>query len=78
MDFRRYESDYWNINYPSDWEAELFKGGVSFLDDENGVGALQISGYIKNENITLKDINELIEDEVPANSILKKITSRKI
>jgi hypothetical protein len=72
MNFRTYQTNYWRINYPASWDVEQFENGISFFDDKEGVGSLQISGYLKDEKVTSKDIDELFEDETPGNSELKK------
>ncbi len=70
MDSQPYQSKNWKIEYPVNWNIEHFKNGVTFFDDEDEVGALQISGYLKDKKVTLKDIDELLEDETPENTEL--------
>lgn len=66
-EFLEYSSTYWKIKYPADWPVEKHDDTISFVAD-NGVGALQISAYLKDGKVTDDDLKELIEDEIPPDS----------
>lgn len=69
--YSEYKSTYWTINYPSHWIVRKHKEGFSFYS-ENGVGALQISAYSKDDEVTERDLIEFAKEEVPEGEDLSK------
>jgi hypothetical protein len=71
--FSQYQSRLWTIEYPQDWIVEEHSECFSFYA-ENGVGALQISNYSKDETVTVEDLKEFTENEVPEDDEIKNVT----
>jgi hypothetical protein len=71
-DFSEYKSTFWTVKYPSDWIVDVHQEAVSFYE-KYGVGALQISAYSKNTEITIEDLYELISDEIPQSANLNDV-----
>jgi len=63
-EFSQHQSKYWAVNYPSNWIVENNIESVSFYA-EDGVGALQISAYSKDKEVTKEDLAEFACEEVP-------------
>ena len=69
---QNYRSEWWQIQMPADWFGEREKGCVSFVG-ENGVGALQISAYRKDEKLTDDDLEEFAENHIAAGAKLAQV-----
>ena len=50
-----------SISYPKNWEIEEDNGLISIFDPMNGVGAIQISSYLKDEKSEINKKEELRE-----------------
>lgn len=70
-EFSQYQSTYWAVNYPFDWIVEKHSECTSFYA-QDGVGALQVSAYLKDKEVTQKDLMEFIRGEVPKDENLRK------
>lgn len=70
----RFGSERWSILLPKGWRG-TWEGDVAGIYHPNGVGALQISGYQKLEEVTDEDLLMLIQ-EVPKEQATAFSTAR--
>jgi len=70
--FLEYKSTNWTVKLPNDWIVEEHKECLSFYG-EHGIGALQISAYSKDEIVTLEDLKEFAQDEVPKEENIESV-----
>jgi len=63
-----FESSWWSLQLPADWEWEEGEDCVSFFSDDS-VGALQVSAYQKEgADVDDADLLEFIPEEIPVAS----------
>ncbi|HEX8833033.1 MAG TPA: hypothetical protein VF719_02470, partial [Abditibacteriaceae bacterium] len=60
-----FQSAWWEIDLPTDWLEEQDESCSTFFA-EDGVGALQVSAYRKDEDVTDLDLEEFAEEHIPA------------
>ena len=66
-DITEFRSSFWKIDYPSKYVVKK-QGGVVSIVAEDGVGSLDISGYVKDTDVHLDDLKSLAKDCVPQNA----------
>ncbi len=69
---KKYESNWWSIEYPEEWETEQNEDCTTFYNPD-GVGALQISSYRKDEQISESEIFDVATDDITETNKLQKI-----
>ena len=59
-----YESAWWSVELPSGWLGSDDDGCVTFVVNDDGVGALQISAYGSGDKeVTDEDLEDFIRDD---------------
>lgn len=62
----------WSLELPDGWQAEDSDRVVSIVRPK-GVGALQISAYLRDEPITDEDLRELAEDHLSGGAVARPV-----
>jgi hypothetical protein len=67
-----FESAWWEVSLPLGWTGEHEEECATFLS-HNEVGALQMSAYRKDEELTDADLQEMAAEHVEAGAKLKPV-----
>ncbi|MDQ3220606.1 MAG: hypothetical protein M3Q26_07655 [Acidobacteriota bacterium] len=71
---RKYNSAWWSVELPDNWEAEQDKDCATFTS-ERGIGALQISAYRRDDEIvTEEDLLDFAEGELIEGANLNSVS----
>jgi len=71
---KRYESEWWTIALPDDWEAEDGEHAVAIFS-EQGVGAVQVSASRNNNGpVTDADLHDFAKEHLDAGAKTKDVT----
>lgn len=69
---KQWDSPCWSIEYPWEWEAEQNEDCITFYNSD-GIGALQISSYRKDEQILESEVFDFAADAITDISKLRRI-----
>jgi len=70
---KTYESEWWTINFPNDWEAEEGEESIAIYS-EQGVGAVQVSAArTGNGPVTDADLRDFAKEHLEAGARTKDV-----